>query len=117
MGLAEDGIASGLSALSAFSRKRVYQHHDSATSDLLRNMPKIVPPDKPTPALTEAARERLLKCFDRGTYEDIRNRGLIAVYLATGLRFREVLEMDLSKLDRVSGEIQARTKGGRRGDT
>lgn len=112
-GLVEDGIASRLSALKVFSRKYLYQHLELTTSDLLRKVPRIIPPERPIPALSEGERERLLACFDKDTYEDIRNRALIATYLATGLRFREVLELDLSRFDRLSGEVQVRVKGGR----
>ena len=112
-GLVEDGIASRLSALKVFSRKYVYQHLELTTSDLLRKVPRILPPERPIPALSEGERERLLACFDKDTYEDIRKRALIATYLATGLRFREVLEMELARLDRLSGEVQVRVKGGR----
>ncbi len=65
------------------------------------------------PALSEAERDRVIGCFDRGTFEDTRNNAMLGTYMATGLRFREVLDLDLSRLDRVSGEVQVRVKGGR----
>ena len=45
--------------------------------------------------------------------EDTRNRALIATYMATGLRFKEVLELPLTRLDRISGEITVVAKGGK----
>lgn len=101
--LVEDVIASRLSALKVFSRKYVYQHLELTTGDLLRKVPRIIPPERPIPALSEGEQERLLACFDKDTYEEFRNRALIATYLATGLRFREVLELELARLDRLSG--------------
>jgi site-specific recombinase XerD len=75
-------------------------------------VPRIKPPAKPVPRLTDAEQDLILNCFNRGTYEDIRNRGLIAVYLATGRRFREVLEMKAADLNVLSGEMRVRAKGG-----
>lgn len=112
-GRSEDGIASRLSAVKVFAKKYVFEHLELTNGDLLRKVPRIVPPDKPMAALTEPEREAILDCFDKPTFEDVRNKALIAVYLATGLRFREVLELDLARLDRISGEVQVRVKGGR----
>jgi integrase/recombinase XerC len=99
-GLSEDGIASRLAALKVFSNKFVFKQLELTTCDLLRKVPQIVPPDRPAQVLTEAEREQLLACFSEPTFEDIRNRALIATYMATGLRLQEVLELTLSNLDR-----------------
>jgi site-specific recombinase XerD len=63
--------------------------------------------------LTEQEREQVLACYDQPTFEDIRNRALVAVYMATGLRFKEVLELTLANLDKVHGDIVTVGKGGR----
>jgi integrase/recombinase XerC len=55
----------------------------------------------------------LLSCFSEQTLEDIRNRALLATYMATGLRLMEVLELTLSNLDRVYGDITVIAKGGK----
>lgn len=112
-GRSEEGIASRLSAVKVFAKKYVFEHLELTTGDLLRKVPRIVPPERPMPALTEDEREALLACYDTPSYEDVRNKAFIAVYLATGLRFREVLELDLARLDRISGQVQVRVKGGR----
>jgi len=112
-GRSEEGIASRLSAVKVFAKKYVFEHLELTTGDLLRKVPRIVPPERPMPALTEEEREALLACYDKPSYEDVRNKAFIAVYLATGLRFREVLELDLARLDKISGEVQVRVKGGR----
>lgn len=111
-GLSEDGIASRLSALKAFAHKYVYRHLELTTCDLLTKVSRITPPEKPFPRLSETEQERILDCYDRGTYEDIRNRALVAAYLATGRRFNEVIELKIADLDLLSGEIQVRAKGG-----
>ncbi len=111
-GLSEDGIASRLGALKAFSHKYVYRHLELTTCDLLDKVARITPPAKPFPRLSDAEQACLLDCYDRGTYEDIRNQGLVAVYLATGRRFREVLGMKISDLNVLSGEIRVTAKGG-----
>jgi|GEM_PF-2000854 len=112
-GLSEDGIASRLSAVKVFAKKYICEHLELTHGDLLRKVPRITPPAKPMPALTEQERDAILNCFSRMNFEDHRNKAFIGCYLATGLRFREVLEIELPKLDRVSGEVLVRTKGGR----
>jgi site-specific recombinase XerD len=112
-GRSEDGIASRLSAVKVFAKKYIFEHLELTTGDLLRKVPRIVPPERPMPALTEGEREALLACYDKPSYEDVRNKAFVAVYLATGLRFREVLELELARLDRISSEVQVRVKGGR----
>lgn len=112
-GLSEEGIASRLSSLKVFTRKYVWQFLELTVVDLLAKVPRVAVPERPLPALTDEERSAVMEVFDRGTYEDVRNRAMLAVFVATGLRFREVLEMSLSGLDRVSGEFTVRAKGGR----
>jgi site-specific recombinase XerD len=112
-GKKEDGIGSRLSALKVFTKKYLHEHLELTRSDLLRKVPRITPPDKPIPALIESEREQILECFNSSSFEDIRNKALLATYMATGLRFSEVLEMDLTRFDKVSGEMTVRTKGGK----
>ena len=111
-GLAEDGIASRLGSVKVFTNKYVYKQLELTTRDLLGKVARITPPDKPARVLTEDEVERVLDTFDRPTFEDIRNRALVACYIATGLRFKEVLELPYASLDRVTGEIKfIRAKG------
>ncbi len=72
----------------------------------------MTPPEKPAHVLTEEEVERVLATFDRPTFEDVRNRALVACYIATGLRLREVIELPYASLDRVTGELKfVRGKG------
>lgn len=112
-GQAEDGISSRLSALKVFSKRYIFEHLELTTVDLLRKVPRITPPERSMPALTVAEQEKLLEVFERGTYEDVRNRAMIAVYMATGLRLSELLNVDMASFDRVSGEMAVVGKGNR----
>jgi len=112
-GLSEEGLATHLIALKVFTSKYIYRELELTTSDLLRKVPRITPPEKPAEVLTEQEREQVLACMDQPTFEDIRNRALIATYMATGLRFKEVLELPLARLDRISGGITVVAKGGK----
>jgi len=112
-GRSEDGIASRLVALKVFSHKYLYRELELTTVDLLRKVPRITPPDRPAQVLTDEEREQVLACFDQPTFEDTRNRALVAVYMATGLRFREVLELTLANLDKIHGDIVTIGKGRR----
>ncbi len=111
-GLSEDGIASRLSAVKAFSNTYVYRHLELTTCDLLDRVARIIPPAKPFAKLTDMEQEQILNCFDRLTYEDVRNRALIACYLATGRRLSEILNLRLPDLNQISGEIVVKAKGG-----
>lgn len=113
-GLSEDGIASRLGALKIFTNKYVYKELDLTTCDLLRKVARFTPPERPPEVLTEEEIRRVLDCYDRPTFEDIRNRALVATYIVTGLRLREVLELRFDALDRITGEVRfIRAKGGR----
>ena len=78
-----------------FTNKYIYKHLELTTRDLLLKVSRITPPEKPAQVLTAEEIERVLDTFDRPTYEDIRNRALVACYIATGLRLREVLDLPL----------------------
>ena len=112
-GLSEEGIASRLSAVKVFAKKYIHEHLELTHTDLLRKVRRVTPPERPLPALTEEERSRLLGCYNRGTYEDVRNRAIVAALLATGLRFREVLEAPIGNFDRISGVLTVRAKGNR----
>jgi integrase/recombinase XerC len=112
-GLAEEGIASRLGSLKVFSRKYVFKQLDLTTVDLLERVPRLTPPDKPPPALTDEEWRRVRDCLDRDTFVDRRDTAMLAVYRTTGLRFKEVLEMTRSGLDRVTGEFTVVAKGGK----
>ncbi len=88
-----------------------HDYHQPSVHKIRGSTPRIIPPERPALVLTEEERERVLSCFDRPTFEDIRNRALIATYMATGLRFREVLLLPLSSLDRARGDIVVLAKG------
>lgn len=111
-GNSEDGIASRLAALKAFSHKYVYKHLELTTCDLLEKVPRITPPAKPFPKLTEEEQARILDCFDRPTFTDRRDKAMMAMYLATGRRYSEIRSLRLSDLDQVSGEFAVVQKGG-----
>jgi site-specific recombinase XerD len=68
---------------------RLYRELELTTVDLLRKVPRITPPDRPAQVLTDEEREQILACFDQPTFKDVRNRALVAAYMATGLRFRD----------------------------
>lgn len=50
--------------------------------------------------------------FSKPTFTDVRNKALIACYLATGTRFAEILNLKMGNVNLVSGEIVVKAKGG-----
>ena len=73
----------------------------------------MTPPERPAQVLTEEEREHILACFDSPSYEDVRNKALLATYMATGLRFKEILDLRVDQLDRYRGNITITQKGGK----
>jgi Phage integrase family len=56
----------------------------------------------------------VLSCTgDSDKYTDVRDRAMLAVYAASGLRFSEVLFLELDQLDRYTGWIKTTGKGNR----
>lgn len=113
-GLTEDGIASRLGTLKIFTRKYVYQQLDLTTEDLLRKVRRYTPPDRPPTVLTADEIQRVLDSYDRPTFEDIRNRALVACFIVTGLRLRELVDLSFDAVDRITGQVSfIRAKGGK----
>jgi site-specific recombinase XerD len=112
-GLSEEGTATHLIALKVFTNKYVHKELELTRVDLLRKVPRLTPPEKPAQVLTEDEREHILACFDSPSYEDTRNKAFVATYMATGLRFKEVLELRVDQVDRFRGTITVTAKGGK----
>lgn len=112
-GRAEEGISTRLAAIKVFTNRYVYRHLDLTTVDLLARVERLRFEEKPLPRLTDDEMEAILTCFNQGTYVDVRDLALITVFLATGLRFREVVEeMSVSGFDKISGRFTVIGKGG-----
>ena len=105
-GRSEDGIASRLGAMKVFTNKYVYKHLELTTRDLLMKVSRITPPEKPVEPLTDAEIDAVLDCYSSPAFEDVRNRALVVFYIATGMRLREVLDLPLSGVDHITGEIK-----------
>lgn len=110
-GQSEHGIAGRLSGLKAFSNKFVFKASELTTRDLLEKVERLEPKVDSYPELTEEQQNRILDCYDRGTYEDVRNRALMAFLLATGARFGAVITLDNSNFNRVTGAAKLHEKG------
>ncbi|KAA3629140.1 MAG: site-specific tyrosine recombinase XerD [Proteobacteria bacterium] len=63
--------------------------------------------------LSEAEVESLLEAPDIGTRLGLRDRAMLETVYATGLRVTELVTLDLSRLDRLTGLVRVMGKGGR----
>ena len=71
-------------------------------------------PERTKEGLTQAQLEQVLGCYaDSDEYTHVRDRAMLAVYAASGLRFVEVLNLELDQLDRYGGWIKTIGKGNR----
>jgi integrase/recombinase XerD len=97
--------------LKVFSKLFIFEQLELTTIDLLR---KVARPDEPLvekEVLTEEERERLLASYDQDTFEDARDRAIMATFMATGMRRTAVRTLPLSSYDRVTGEFTTVEKG------
>jgi integrase len=112
--LGEDTISSRLSSIKTFSRKYVYRHLESTNRDLLEKVERFDPPERTKPGLTDSQLEHVVTCYDDSDrYTDVRDRAMVLMYAASGLRFSAVLRPRLEEVDRYSGWIKTVDKGGR----
>jgi site-specific recombinase XerD len=109
----EDTIGSMLAALKAFSHKYVFRHLEMTHRDLLERVERYEPTPPVKQGLSAEELERALGCYDDQTYEDLRDRAMIAIYAASGLRFMEVLRLDVMMVDPYSGWVKTLGKGNR----
>jgi site-specific recombinase XerD len=106
-----DSIAVRIISLKTFTNKYICKTLELTTADLLRKIRRPNPKPRPKEVLTDAEVEHLLAAFDQETFEDVRDRALIATLVATGLRRSAVRLLPLSSYDRVSGEFTVEEKG------
>lgn len=107
----DDTIASRHAALRAFARSFVFKHLQLTTRDLLERAGRFDPKPIPKEGLNAAQIEKVLACWNHNTFEDVRDRALTAVFLASGLRFTEVLWLPMDSLNRLTGDVQTYGKG------
>ena len=111
MKLGEDSIASNLASVKAFTRKFVWKHLQMTTRDLLERVERYDPDPPMKPGLNEAQLEQIIACYSDDSYEDVRDKAMMAFYASSGLRFDEVLKLTLNDVDPYSGWVKTIGKG------
>jgi len=107
-GRVKASIARKLSAIRSFYRYLLREGVVSA-SPVADTSPKL---DKRLPTfLTLEEIERLLNAPDLSTPQGQRNRALLELLYASGLRVSEVISLNLAQVDLDTGEIRVRGKG------
>lgn len=111
-GRADEGIASRLAALKAFTRTFVWKQAELTNWDLLEKAPRLSTEAQPKERLSDGDIAAVLGSFD-SSYVGERDRALVTVYLGTGCRLAEVLNLRVGDVDRVTGEFVVIGKGSR----
>jgi site-specific recombinase XerD len=107
-------IAPRHAALKAFTDKFVYRELKLTTRDLLGDVERFEPKQEATKeALSEQELAAIRDSFDSPGFENVRDRAIFEVHMATALRFETVLRMPLAALDRIPGKVTVETKGGK----
>jgi site-specific recombinase XerD len=109
----EDTIGTMLAAMKAFTHKYVFRHLEMTQRDLLERVERYEPTPPVKQGLTSDQLEIALGCYDASEYEDLRDRAMVAFYAASGLRFVEVLRLDITTVDPYSGWVKTVGKGNR----
>lgn len=110
-GHAPEGIASRQAAVKVFARKFVWLYLKLSRYDLLAENKRIKVDEPIKPMLDDQERSAILGAFSRNTYNDQRDHAFVAVLLSTGLRYAEVLAMQLGGVDKEGG-FTVTAKGG-----
>jgi site-specific recombinase XerD len=112
--VADETVSSRLSSIKTFSRKYVYRHPELTNRDLLDKVERFGPPVRTKEGYTEGQLQQVLTCCDQSdSYCDARDRAMMLIYAASGLRFSEVLRLTLDQVDRYGGWIKTVGKGGK----
>jgi integrase/recombinase XerC len=111
--MSEDGIASRLASVKVFAHGFVFRRLELSERDLLDKVSRFTPPPKPMPVFNEQEMEQILGSFDQASFEGIRDRAMVGVLLATGVRRGELHRMTMPDYDVVSAEIAVTGKVGR----
>jgi site-specific recombinase XerD len=109
--LTEDTIASMLASLKSFTRKYVFRHLGMTRRDLLERVERYEPKPPRKDGLTAEQLEQVLNCYDESSYEQARDRAMVAFYASSGLRFDEVLKLSIHMVDQYSGWVKTIGKG------
>ena len=81
--------------------------------DLLEDVPRFKVDPKAKEPLEPTDMEKVRASFNLPTFEQVRDRAIFEVHMATAFRYDTVLAMPLAALDKVSGKITVETKGGK----
>lgn len=109
-GLAEEGIASRLAAVKAFTRGFVWKQLELTHWDLLEKCARVSVEATPKPRLTDDAIRSVLRSFP-DSYDGERDRAMVTLYLATGCRLSELLNLATDSIHRMTGEFEVVGKG------
>jgi integrase/recombinase XerD len=104
-------VAGRVISLKTFVCKYVHKTLELTNVDLLRKVPRPSPALRPRQVLTSDELDELLLVYDRDTFEDVRDRAMMATFAATGLRFEAVRTLAIDAYDRVTGAFRVHEKG------
>jgi len=106
-----DSIAVRVISLKTFTNKYICKTLELTNVDLLRQVSRLNPKPKARDVLSDSEIEHLLAVYDGDTFEEVRDRAILATLAVTGLRRSAVRMLPLSSYDRVTGEFTVLEKG------
>src|SRR5690606_28862610 len=110
-GIAPRSTARQLSSIRRFYRYALREHWCDADPSALIDMPR---PGRPLPkSLTEAEVEALLAAPDPASATGLRDRAMLEVLYATGLRVSELVSLQIGQVNLRQGVLRVRGKGQR----
>lgn len=108
----EETISQSVSAIKTFTRKFIYRHYDLTERDLLDRVERFAAPVRVEEGFTPEELEEILAVGkDSDKYTDIRDRALMHFFAASGLRFEEVVLLEVGQVDMYSGRVRTIGKG------
>jgi integrase/recombinase XerD len=103
----EETISQSVSALNTFTRKFIYRASDLTTRDLLDRVERFAAPVRVEEGFSRDELEEILAVGkDSAKYADVRDRAMLFIFTASGLRFAEVVLLEVDQVDIYSGRVR-----------
>ena len=100
-------------AIKSFSHKYIFKEMKLTHRDLLEDVERFEKELPTKRALTDEEIAAIRACFYLPSFEHVRDRAIFEIHMATAFRFDTVRAMPLAALNRINGEVEVVTKGGK----
>jgi site-specific recombinase XerD len=109
----EGGLCSALSAIKVFANGFIYRERDLTVADPLRKIKRFEMPEQQSELLSLSEMEQCLEPFKGPGYTNARNIAGVYLLISTGMRLRELAELQIGDVDFKEARILVHGKNGK----